>query len=107
MCSAGSRGISSVTAGAMERFPRTLSPRRCNLRAGHCWMPMVIWPRKRLRPREWLHVESEETAFFIRRFLRHPQFRTSAQRLGKVIRVQLRYLGFWTIGAERLVKLDW
>lgn len=35
----------------------------------------------------WLNVGRSETAFYIRRFLRHPQFRRKAQRMGKVIRV--------------------
>jgi hypothetical protein len=34
----------------------------------------------------WLDVDRNETAFFIRRFLRDRRFRRNAQRLGKVFR---------------------
>ncbi len=40
----------------------------------------------------FLHVEKYETALFVKRFLRHPQFNTSAKRNGKVIRVSCRNL---------------
>jgi hypothetical protein len=35
-----------------------------------------------------LQVDEDEAADYIRRLLRHPAFRTKAQRMGKVIRVR-------------------
>jgi hypothetical protein len=40
----------------------------------------------------YLSVERSEAALFVRRFLRHPFFKTRASRMGRVIRV--RTLGF-------------
>jgi hypothetical protein len=55
----------------------------------------------------WFNVATDETAFFIRRFLRHPLFRTQEQRLGKVIRVHASGLEYWARGAARLTAVDW
>jgi hypothetical protein len=55
----------------------------------------------------WFDVAVEETAFFIRRFLRHPVFQANAQRLGKVVRVQPRHIEYWTRNAEKLVEVQW
>ena len=55
----------------------------------------------------WFDVAVEETAFFIRRFLRHPDFRANARRLGKVIRVHVRQVEYWTKDAERLSEVEW
>jgi hypothetical protein len=43
----------------------------------------------------WFDVDPHETAFFIRRFLRDRRFRTTSQRLGKVIRVHHQGIEFW------------
>jgi hypothetical protein len=55
----------------------------------------------------WFDVESGETAFFIRRFLSHPLFRTNGQRLGRVIHVQPRGIEYWAKGSERLIQTHW
>jgi hypothetical protein len=44
----------------------------------------------------WFDVERNETAFFIRHFLRDRRFRMSAQRLGKVIRVHQLGIEYWS-----------
>jgi hypothetical protein len=55
----------------------------------------------------WFEVDASQTAFFIRRFLLHPRFRTNAQRLGKVIRIAPRGLEYWSKNAERLTQVRW
>ena len=54
-----------------------------------------------------LDVRAKETAVYIRRFLRHPGFRTHRLRLGKVILARQRNLSFWEIGNHRLQNLTW
>ena len=48
----------------------------------------------------YLDVPPDETAEFIRRFLRHHIFRTQAKRLGTVIRVRPSGLTWWQLGNE-------
>jgi hypothetical protein len=55
----------------------------------------------------WFDVEAGQTAFFIRRFFSHPRFRTSAQRLGKVIAVRSRCIHYWAKDSERLTEIEW
>ena len=55
----------------------------------------------------WFDVDAGQTAFFIRRFLSHPRFRTNAQRLGKVICVAPRGIEYWTKSEGRLTHLRW
>jgi predicted nuclease of predicted toxin-antitoxin system len=54
----------------------------------------------------WFDVDRNETAFFIRRFLRDPRFRMSSHRLGKVIRVHQGGIEYWA-KAEKIVQLGW
>ena len=54
-----------------------------------------------------LDVHSKETAGYIRRCLRHPDFRAWKQRFGKVILARHKNLSFWEIGKPRLQKLNW
>lgn len=49
----------------------------------------------------------KETAAFIKRFLRHSQFKTKAKRCGKVIRLSPRVISWWEIGTERQKNLPW
>lgn len=44
-----------------------------------------------------LAVEKYEVAIFIRRLLRYPDFKTQAQRMGKVIRVSRAGISFWQL----------
>jgi hypothetical protein len=55
----------------------------------------------------WFEVDSSQTAFFIRRFLSHPRFRTNAQRLGKVICIAPRGVEYWSKSAEQLIEVCW
>ncbi len=55
----------------------------------------------------WFNVEIEETAFFVRRFLRHSLFRTAAQRLGKVIRVEPKGIAYWSKDSTNLCEVRW
>jgi hypothetical protein len=45
----------------------------------------------------FLDVWEDEAAEYIRRFLRHPEFRTQTQRMGKVVRVRHRSMSYWQI----------
>ena len=52
----------------------------------------------------FLEVHPDEAAQYIRRFLRHPKFRTQAQRMGKVVRIHEDGIRFWPLngGAEEM-----
>ena len=50
---------------------------------------------------------NKETASFIRRFLRHPKFKTKATRCGKVIRLSSRVISWWEIGNEQQQDMIW
>ncbi len=54
-----------------------------------------------------LVVEQEEVAFFVRRLLRHPAYRTWAQRMGAVIRVSARGVNTWRPHTAEEVVDDW
>jgi hypothetical protein len=51
-------------------------------------------------------VKDSELAFYIRRFLRHPQFNTHRKRLGKVVKVTKTHIEFWEVGRHEKVKVD-
>ena len=55
----------------------------------------------------WFNVRAGETAYFIRRFLFHPLFRTKAQRLGKVLRIRPQSVAYWAKRSVELVYVDW
>ena len=55
----------------------------------------------------YLTVRSNESAAFVRRFLRHPRFATRAQRLGAVIRVSSAGLQMWRLHEPRESFLSW
>ena len=48
-----------------------------------------------------------EVAAAIRRFLRHPVFRTHAQRLGKVVRLHHDGVQYWAVGSAGLHTASW
>lgn len=54
-----------------------------------------------------LDIKANESAIYIRRFLRHRGFRAEKQRLGKVILARQRSLSFWEIGNQELQRLGW
>ena len=68
------------------------------------WTPDLCHPRYCI---VHLAVEDTEAADYIRRFLRLPQFRTAAQRLGNVI--QVRQTGLTVIGSQhgRARSIEW
>ena len=55
----------------------------------------------------WLDMEDGEAASYIRRFLRHPDFRTHAARLGKVVRVHADSLTFFDSRHGKAKQVPW
>lgn len=55
----------------------------------------------------WFDVDAGQTAFFIKRFLWHPEFKNSAQRLGKVICVAPRGIEYWVKNEADLTRVQW
>jgi hypothetical protein len=55
----------------------------------------------------WLNVRPDEAAVFIRRFLRHPDFRTHGRRLGRIIRVHHDGINYWERGERRQTHIGW
>ncbi|MEW6304343.1 MAG: hypothetical protein AB1705_12775 [Verrucomicrobiota bacterium] len=55
----------------------------------------------------WFDVATSETAFYIRRFLRHPQFNTITKRLGKVIAIRPSAIQYWTKNSQSPSQEDW
>ena len=55
----------------------------------------------------WLDVKDIEAAGFIRRFLRHPEFLTHKDRLGRVIRLHHEGIEFWVRATSRSTKVAW
>lgn len=49
----------------------------------------------------------KETAVSIKRFLRHPEFKTKAKRCGKVIRLSPRMISWWEIGVGQQKTMLW
>jgi len=54
-----------------------------------------------------LTVPVLETADYIAKFLRHPQFNTRAKRNGKVIKVSTKSINFWAIGRQQHGTVRW
>jgi hypothetical protein len=54
-----------------------------------------------------LDVDWPDLASFTRRLLRHPSFRTFAQRQGCVIRAGYGAVHVWRLGAEREEEVAW
>jgi hypothetical protein len=55
----------------------------------------------------WFDIAAEQTAFFIRRFLKHSAFKHGSQRLGKVVRVSPVQIEFWKRNSVDLTKVQW
>ena len=55
----------------------------------------------------YLDVEVDETAEYIRRFLRHSEFRTRTQRLGKIVRVRHSGVSYWEVHQRGEHTLRW
>jgi hypothetical protein len=54
-----------------------------------------------------LDVQRNELAIFVRRFLRHKEFKTRAARMGAVIRVSYSGLTVWRWKAEKAIFFKW
>jgi hypothetical protein len=54
-----------------------------------------------------LDVKKNETAFFIRRLLRHSEFNTRSKRMGKVIQLTSGRIHVWQIHAIAQRRLIW
>ena len=55
----------------------------------------------------YLSVEKSEVASFVRRFLRHPDFKTQAKRVGKVVRVSRVGISIWQQRQLREQHIKW
>lgn len=55
----------------------------------------------------YLDVPRSELAVYTIRFLRHPSFRTFAQRQGKVVRVQPTGVVYWQRHTARELHMPW
>jgi len=54
-----------------------------------------------------LAVSKDEVAVFARRFLRHPDFRTQAERMGSVVQVSQKGLRVWRVKTHREKLVPW
>lgn len=54
-----------------------------------------------------LEVTRSEVALFIRRFLRHPDFKIRARRMGKVVRLSSAGVHFWQLHERRESVASW
>jgi len=54
-----------------------------------------------------LSVPVLETAYYIRKLLRHPDFKTRAKRNGKVIKVSTDRITLWESGRQRRSATRW
>ena len=55
----------------------------------------------------FLDVWEDEAATYIRRFLRHPTFRTQVQRMGKVVRVHPTGVSYWQVNVKKVHAFSW
>jgi hypothetical protein len=55
----------------------------------------------------YLDVTPDEAARFIRRFLRHRNFRTQADRMGKIVRVHQGGISVWQAGMGEGKEIEW
>ena len=55
----------------------------------------------------YLEVGADETAEYIRRFLRHRAFRTRSQRMGIVVRAHHDSVSYWQANPKRECTLSW
>ena len=55
----------------------------------------------------WLDGKPGEVASYVRRFLRHRQFKTQAKRMGMVARVSREGVHFWRSGQTRQQFVAW
>jgi hypothetical protein len=51
-------------------------------------------------------VEKTETAWFIRKFLKHPEFNTTAKRLGKIVKVNQTLIQYYSVKSDAITTLS-
>ena len=54
-----------------------------------------------------LGVKQSEAAVFMRQFLRHPEFKVQARRMGSVIHVGHSGITVWRLHAEQELHFNW
>lgn len=54
-----------------------------------------------------LDVPAMQIPLYIRRFVRHPEFRTAARRMGCVARVNPSGIAIWRRGAQQEQHINW
>jgi hypothetical protein len=55
----------------------------------------------------YLDIAQYESAVFIRRILKHPNFNTRAKRMGNVIRVSHKGLAVWELHGDDKIQVGW
>lgn len=55
----------------------------------------------------YMDVEKHETAFFIRRLLKHKEFNTQTKRIGNVVRVSGAGLACWRLHVREEIHFKW
>lgn len=55
----------------------------------------------------WLDVRMDDASHYLRRLLRHTQFRTKSSRMGSVIRVRPQGLHYWRLKQIRIHQAGW
>jgi ribosomal 30S subunit maturation factor RimM len=55
----------------------------------------------------YLDVDRNETAYYIRKFLKHEMFDTMKKRLGKVIKINQSVFSFYQIKSNDLIQMKW
>jgi hypothetical protein len=55
----------------------------------------------------WLDVRAHESAAYIRRFLRHREFKTRMKRMGNVVRLHPGGIGYWRRDARGWQTGEW
>jgi hypothetical protein len=55
----------------------------------------------------FLHIKRTVAAQMIRRFLRHPAFRTWSPRRGTVVRVTTMGMSVWRLKAKKVEQIPW
>jgi hypothetical protein len=55
----------------------------------------------------WLDTGADDAAYYVRRFLKHPLFKTIAMRMGVVARAHHDGIHFWRRNGQRLQSAAW
>ncbi len=55
----------------------------------------------------YLDVFPEQTAEYVRRFLKQSSFRTKSKRMGKVFHIGYGGIRYWEINKPNVIKADW